>query len=103
MEYTKEFKERDELLDQLEERGLEIPDRTAALNFLTRVGYFRSGAYRYVFRQLLAPELMDARLHQYRSDDYLAGASIEHIMKLEAFDFKLARVAKRACWTSKSA
>lgn len=53
MEYTKEFKERDELLQQLEERGLAVPDRGAALNFLTRVGYFRSGAYTYVFRRLL--------------------------------------------------
>ncbi|WP_350005770.1 Abi family protein [Pseudarthrobacter sp. WHRI 8279] len=92
MEYTKEFKERDELLGQLEARGLAIPDPTAALNFLTRVGYFRSGAYRYVFRRLLPPEKIDARLHQYRSDDYIAGASIEHVLKLEAFDFKLARV-----------
>lgn len=50
MEYTKEFKERDELLRQFEVRGLAIPDSAEALNFLTRVGYFRSGAYRYVFR-----------------------------------------------------
>ncbi len=94
MEYTKEFKERDELLQQLEDRGLVIPDRAAALNFLTRVGYFRSGAYRYVFRQLLPADQVNERLHQYRSDEYIAGASIEHVMKLEAFDFKLARVCQ---------
>lgn len=94
MEYTKEFRERDELLQQLEVRGLAIPDRAEALNFLTRVGYFRSGAYRYVFRRLLPADKIDARLHQYRSDDYIAGASIEHVMKLEAFDFKLARVCQ---------
>lgn len=94
MEYTKEFKERDELLRQLEERGLAIPDPDAALSFLTRVGYFRSGAYRYVFRQLLPAEQTDERLHQYRSDDYIPGASIEHVMKLEAFDFKLARICQ---------
>lgn len=94
MEYTKEFKERDELLHQLEERGLAVPDRDAALNFLTRVGYFRSGAYRYVFRRLLPADQISERLHQYRSDDYIPGASIEHVMKLEAFDFKLARVCQ---------
>lgn len=94
MEYTKEFKERDELLQQLELRGLSIPDRAAALNFITRVGYFRSGAYRYVFRQLLPPEQVDERLHQYRTDDYVPGASIDDVMKLEAFDFKLARVCQ---------
>lgn len=94
MEYTKKFKERDELLQQLEDRGLAVPDRDAALNFLTRVGYFRSGAYRYVFRRLLPADEISERLHQYRSDDYIPGASIEHVMKLEAFDFKLARVCQ---------
>jgi abortive infection bacteriophage resistance protein len=94
VEYTKDFKEREELLQQLEARGLAIPDHAAALDFLTRVGYFRSGAYRYVFRQLLPADQVNERLHQYRSDDYIAGASIEHVMKLEAFDFKLARVCQ---------
>lgn len=92
MEYTKEFKERDELLRQLEANGLAIPDAAAALSFLTRVGYFRSGAYRYVFRQLLPSDQVDEHLRQYRQDQYIPGASIEHVMKLEAFDFKLSRV-----------
>ena len=92
MDYTKDFKERDELLDQLSDRGLAIPDRDAALDFLTRVGYFRSGAYRYVFRQLLPPAEVNDRLRQYRRDEYIPGASFAHVMKLEAFDSKLARV-----------
>ncbi len=92
MEYTKEFKERDELLQQLEVLGVAIPDRATALNFLTRVGYFRSGAYRYVFRRLLPPDKVDERLRQYREEEYIPGTSFDHVMKLEAFDFKLARV-----------
>ncbi len=72
--------------------GLEVPDRRVALDCLTRVGYFRSAAYRYVFREHLAPEDVDERLRQYRRDTYVPGASIEHVMKLEAFDFKLGRV-----------
>jgi abortive infection bacteriophage resistance protein len=96
VQYTKNFKERDELLDQLAERGLAIPDRDAALNFITRVGYFRSGAYRYVFRQLLPLDEVDEQLRQYRKDVYLPGTSIEHVMKLEAFDLKLARVCLEA-------
>ncbi len=92
MAYTKEFKERDQLLDQLVERGLAVPDRDEALGFLTRVGYFRSGAYRYVFRQLLPPGDVDAKLRQYRSDEYIPGASFPHVMKLESFDSKLARI-----------
>ncbi|MFJ4027877.1 Abi family protein [Paenarthrobacter sp. NPDC089989] len=94
MEYTKEFKEREELLQHLEDRGLAVPDRDTALTFLTRVGYFRSGAYRYIFRRLLPAHEVDTRLHQYRSDDYIPGASIDHVMALEAFDFKLARVCQ---------
>lgn len=92
MEYTKTFKERTELLTQLEDRGLSISDPDAALNFLTRVGYFRSGAYRYVFRELLPPEQVDARLRQYRRDEYIPGATMDHVMTLESFDAKLARV-----------
>lgn len=92
MEYTKEFKERDQLLDQLEDRGLEISDRDAALEFLTRVGYFRSGAYRYVLRELLPAEQINPKLREFRSDQYVAGATFAHVVDLEAFDFKLARV-----------
>jgi len=92
MEYTKDFKERDELLAQLVDRGLDVPDRDEALAFLTRMGYFRSGAYRYVFRQLLPPHEVDERLRQYRSDSYVPGASIEHVITLAEFDAKLARV-----------
>jgi abortive infection bacteriophage resistance protein len=92
VDYTKEFKEREELLNQLAEHGLAIPCRDLALDFLTRVGYFRSGAYRYVLRQLLPPDEINGRLRQYRSDKYLPEASLTHVMKLEAFDSKLARV-----------
>lgn len=92
MDYTKDFKERDALLDQLAERGLAIPNRKAALDFLTRVGYFRSGAYRYVLRQLLPPDEINERLRQYRRDEYLPGASLTHVMQLEGFDSKLGRV-----------
>jgi abortive infection bacteriophage resistance protein len=43
---------------------------------------------------LLQPEQVNERLHEYRSDEYIPGASIEHVMKLEAFDYKLARVCQ---------
>lgn len=92
MKYTKEFTERGDLLDELAERGLEIPDRRAAMLFLIRVGYFRSGAYRYVLRELLPSERIDPKLREFRSDQYVPGASFEHVEHLEAFDFKLARV-----------
>lgn len=92
MEYTKDFREREDLVDQLVARGLAIPDRTRAVNFLTRVGYFRSGAYRYVLRQPLPVDLIDADLRQYRSDEYIHGATFAHLEHLEGFDSKLARV-----------
>lgn len=92
MEYTKEFKERDQLLQDLIERGLSVSDRAAALSFLTRVGYFRSGAYRYVLREFLPEGEIDARLRQFRSDRYIEGATFDHLVHMEAFDAKLARV-----------
>lgn len=92
MEYTKDFREREDLVDQLVARGLSIPDKARAVNFLTRVGYFRSGAYRYVLRQPLPVDLIDAGLRQYRSDGYIDGAKFAHLEHLEGFDSKLARV-----------
>jgi abortive infection bacteriophage resistance protein len=92
VEYTKTFERQTDLLEQLEANGLQIPDRGVALEFLSRVGYFRSGAYRYVFRQFLPPAEVNERLREYRKDVYLTGASIEDVIRLEAFDSKLARV-----------
>jgi abortive infection bacteriophage resistance protein len=92
VEYTKEFKERDQLLNDLIERGLKVSDKAAALMFLTRVGYFRSGAYRYVLREFLPEDEIDARLRQYRADHYMPGATFNHLVQMEAFDAKLARV-----------
>nr|WP_281363981.1 Abi family protein [Microbacterium immunditiarum] len=59
---------------------------------MTRVGYFRSGAYRYVLRELLPPDQVDAERREYRSDRYIPGATFAHVVALESFDFKLARV-----------
>ncbi|GGF21907.1 Abi family protein [Subtercola lobariae] len=92
MLYTKLFTEREDLLDQLEDRGLAVPDRAEALAFLTRVGYFRSGAYRYVFRLLLPPAEVSVKPRQYRSDNYISGASFSHVSTLESFDSKLTRI-----------
>lgn len=93
MEYTKDFRERDALVDQLVSRGLAVPDKARAVAFLTRVGYFRSGAYRYVLREPLPAALINADLRQYRSDDYIEGATFAHLEYLESFDSKLARVS----------
>lgn len=92
MEYTKDFREREDLVDQLAHRGLTIPDKARAVRFLTRVGYFRSGAYRYVLRRPLPADLVNADLRQYRSDDYVDGATFAHLEYLESFDSKLAKV-----------
>lgn len=86
------FKEREDLITDLAAAGLEIPNHARALSFLTRVGYHRSGAYRYVFRELLPADQIKASMREYRADTYIAGASIEHVITLEAFDMKLARI-----------
>ena len=93
MEYTKDFKERDELLDQLVERGLEGPGPTRCPavpdpRWLLSLGSvpLRSGA------SCCRLSKSTRSFGEFRSDRYVAGASFDHVVQLEAFDFKLARV-----------
>lgn len=92
MHFTKAFKEREDLITDLAEAGLKIPNHARALGFLTRVGYHRSGAYRYVFRELLPADQINAAMREYRAATYMTGASIDHVITLEEFDMKLARI-----------
>lgn len=92
MHFTKAFKEREDLITDLAEAGLKIPNHARAVGFLTRVGYHRSGAYRYVFRELLPADQINAARREYRAATYMAGASIDHVITLEEFDMKLARI-----------
>ena len=75
MHFTKTFKEREDLIADLAEVGLKIPNHARALDFLTRVGSHRSDAYRYVFRELLPADEINAITREYRAATYIAGAA----------------------------
>ena len=92
MTYAKEFLEIPQLIEHMRESGLEIGDESLAKDFLLRIGYFRSGGYRYVFRTLLSPEDQDPRTHQFRTDRYMPGATLALVQQLERFDAKLREV-----------
>lgn len=76
--YSKPFLTFDEQLDQLEGRGLAIPDRKAARRFLTHVNYFRLQAYWYRFEAQPHPT------HTFRP-----GITFDHIRALYLYDRRL--------------
>lgn len=51
MPYDKPWKNYEDQLSQLERRGLIITDRTKALHFLERIGYYRLSGYWFPFRE----------------------------------------------------
>ncbi|GMA33539.1 Abi family protein [Litorihabitans aurantiacus] len=85
----KNFRTYAELIDIMKDRGLAIYDDEAADAALRRYGYHRLGGYRYPFRQLLPPHLVDRDARSFRLDDYMPGASLDHVMELYSFDDKL--------------
>jgi len=87
--YSKPFREIRHLISELQTNGLTIPDPVQAEQFFRRVGYYRSGAYRYVFRQLLPEAERDVRTRTFRSDTYTPGSSLDEVVKLEEFDARL--------------
>lgn len=51
MTYSKPWKSYEEQLDQLIGRGMQVTDRTLALDYLERIGYYRLSGYWYAFRE----------------------------------------------------
>lgn len=87
MEYTKPHLTYEEQVDKLIERGLGVPDRTAATALLQSVGYYRLSAYVYPFRVPL-PEDERTAGHS-RSEKLLEGVTLDHVRKVWEFDRKL--------------
>ncbi|TSI12793.1 Abi family protein [Brevibacterium aurantiacum] len=45
-----------------------------------------------MIRELLPTDQINATLHEYRTGTYIPGANFEHVIALEAFDMKVARI-----------
>lgn len=85
----KPFLEIRSLVSGLVDCGLQIPNLQTAETYLRKVGYFRSGGYRYVFRELLPASEQDKKHREFRSDTYISGATLADVMRLEEFDARL--------------
>ncbi|MGO3148062.1 MAG: Abi family protein [Leucobacter sp.] len=89
MGFDKTFEELPSLVSKLSERGLSIASDDEALNFLSAVGYHRSGGYRYIFREFLPVDEQDPRSKTWRSDDYIKDSSLKDVVAVSQFDRKL--------------
>ncbi len=80
--YSKPFLSFEKQVDLLEERGLIVPDKTLAIDYLRVVNYYRLSAYTLVF------ELPSSR-NSRRSHQFKENTSFNDIVKLYEFDHKL--------------
>ena len=74
--YTKPPLTHEQLVAQMHERGLTIPDRDRALRYVKQIGYYRLSPY-------MIPVRKDG------SDDFISGVEFDQILDLYVFDRKL--------------
>lgn len=77
---VKSFKTYDEQVDILVERGMQIPDRESAIEYLARINYYRLSGYWYPFRRM-----SDGR----RIDEFYPGTTFPDVIALYDFDSRL--------------
>lgn len=95
--YAKPWMSVDDQLDQLTRRGLAVTDRTLALNYLSRIGYYRLSGYWYAFRERSGALLLLDRGKKPRKlkvttvtlDEFKVGATFQNAVDLYVFDKKL--------------
>lgn len=88
----KPFFEHSQLIENLKKLGLEIKDDDLAILELLRIGYHRSGGYRYPFRKMLPKEQQDREMREFRSDLFMEGAKFEDSIRFADFDTKLKEI-----------
>ncbi|MCU7936882.1 MAG: Abi family protein [Candidatus Thiodiazotropha sp. (ex Dulcina madagascariensis)] len=106
MAYSKPWQSYDEQLDLLISRGLAVTDRSKALEYLERIGYYRLSGYWFPFRERSGPlVLLDDRgrkparpkkVETVALDGFRPGATFENAVKLYVFDKQLRLLAMDA-------
>ena len=107
MTYNKPWKSYEEQLDLLISRGLAVTDRSKALEYLQRVGYYRLSGYWFPFRKRSGPLILlnehgrkpskqKCKETTIALDDFKAGATFENAVRLYVFDKKLRLLAMDA-------
>lgn len=79
-------------LQQLCDRGLQVDDTLAALDYLERLGYYRLSGYWYPLREIDQEE-SEKQGKAIRKDTFVTGSRFEHVVQLYVFDKKLRLLA----------
>ena len=79
-------------LDTLQERGLNVDNQPAALNYLKRLGYYRLSGYWYPLRAI-DTAATQAQGRPVRSSSFAPDSQFEDVVKLYVFDKKLRLLA----------
>lgn len=87
--YDKPFLNLQSQVQHLSSKGLECGDVDAAMKTLHDIGYYRLTAYTYPMRRLLLADEKRDTEHQFRADEYVAGARLADGVALAEFDSKL--------------
>lgn len=90
--YGKRYLLLTEQLDLLKARGLECGPDEIALQHLHDFSYYTLSAYWYPFRRPLPPDERPETQKQYRSSEFMPGASLDDAVALALFDRKLRSV-----------
>lgn len=79
-------------LQQLQDRGLQVDNPAAALDYLERLGYYRLSGYWYPLRAI-DPAASIAQGKAVRLDSFAPGSRFEDVVRLYVFDKKLRLLA----------
>ena len=107
MAYSKPWRSYEEQLDMLISRGLAVTDRSKALEYLQRIGYYRLSGYWFPFRERSGPLILldqhgrkparkKCKETTIALDDFKPGATFENAVRLYVFDKKLRLLAMDA-------
>lgn len=88
--YKKPFLSFADQLQLLRERGLQITDEVAAVDYLRRIGYYRLSAYWYPFRETsLQQDPASKQLAVVRGDNFIDDVRFQDALNLYVFDKRL--------------
>lgn len=86
MEYSKPWLSLDDQVSKLQNRGVQIGERTNAANLLRRIGYYRLTGYLYPFRESATSVDSNGRSQIQVLNHYKPGTSLQHSSQLIDFD-----------------
>ena len=90
---NKKWKSFTQQLTILQNRGLIVENKQAAIDYLDRIGYYRLSGYWYSFRELKIIQDANGKLSSYREDSFVENSRFEDAVMLYVFDKKLRLLA----------